>query len=264
VTTAPPAWTCAFCGRTVPGRVDECYCGRKRTAAQPASTSDRPRRRPLVWIAALAIALIVGGAVSYFLNRKPADTPPVPVTSEAAQPVPLPSSNDPAVTAPVPDDVVKTALAALVQVEAANGRATGFFSAADVVTTSRAILGNGTSAFVTLPDGRQLDAVAIAAANQYRLVRLRVASSSPSWLPDSPMHDTRSAESVVRLAWPQVAARGVIKGLLRDQGVELFQTDLPVHTEDEGSPLVDHTGRVVGVVAGGRIVSFDSAQPYFR
>lgn len=262
-TPPPQAWTCAVCGRSVPARVDECYCGRKRPAARPDRPLEkRPSRAPAV---AIAIALVLAGAAGwYFLNRtSPPPAPPRPAT-EAAVSVPLPASTDPSVTAPVSDDVIKAAIDALVQVSAGDARGTGFFSAPGVITTSNGIVGNAKFATITLPDGRHFDATAIATADRFGLVQLRVAADARAWLPASPMRDARGAESLARLAWPQGATRGAVTGLRRDHGVELFQTDLPVHTEDDGAPLIDHTGRVVAVVSGNRTVAFDSARPYFR
>ncbi|HXD72574.1 MAG TPA: trypsin-like peptidase domain-containing protein [Vicinamibacterales bacterium] len=179
----------------------------------------------------------------------------------------MPSSTDAAVTAPVTDDVVTMARAALVQVESPDGRGTGFFSATDGVTTSSDLIGRQKSATVTLADGRRLDATVSSVADQPHLAQLHVnVTGAPvtTWLAPSPVREARAGESVAMLTWPDAAARGVVKALRRLQGAEIFETTLLVHTEDEGAPVVDHTGRVVAVVSGRRAVSFDSARPYFH
>lgn len=159
---------------------------------------------------------------------------------------------------------MKTAFSAVVLIETMQGRGTGFFSAADVVTTARGLVGQQKTASVTLPDGRQFEATVIAVADQPRLVQLRVMTSSTSWLPPSPIRDARTGGSAARLSWAQPGERGTVKGLRRDQGVDVFETDVVLHTEDEGAAVIDRTGRALGVVSGHRIVAFDSARPYFR
>ena len=171
---------------------------------------------------------------------------------------------DAAIAAPVTDDVITTALTALVLVESEGARATGFFSASDLVTTTATVIAHGKTASVTLPDGRRLDATIVASADSPRLARLRVNTSASTWLPVSPTRDYRSGEAVARLSWPQMSARGVLKAMRRDNGVSVLDAGLQVHTDDDGDPVIDRTGRVLGVVAGGRTVSFDGAQPYFR
>jgi hypothetical protein len=86
----PTAWTCPNCLRSVPGRVEVCYCGTTREAAErvrPAEPPEAGRPWPALALAAaavavVAVALLRGGAIP-----EPAPTPsPAPV---AATPAPL-------------------------------------------------------------------------------------------------------------------------------------------------------------------------------
>jgi S1-C subfamily serine protease len=77
---------------------------------------------------------------------------------------------------------------------------------------------------------------------------------------------------VVRVSWPQTVTQAVVRGLRRENNAELIELDVPAHAGDNGAPILDRTGRVLGVVttahagnpSSGFAIGLDSARPYFH
>jgi len=68
-------WTCPGCLRLVPARVEECYCGVKRSQLPPAPASDRGTQRVLLLGIPLTGALVLLATVPLWRSHSPA--PPV-------------------------------------------------------------------------------------------------------------------------------------------------------------------------------------------
>jgi hypothetical protein len=98
-------WTCPACGRKVPARVPECYCGARRdqvlaaTGAEQARTR-QDRRDTLVAVSGVIAAVAIGFAL---LGRGPAEPPPAADPSPAVTTTPVPATRPPvADVAPTP------------------------------------------------------------------------------------------------------------------------------------------------------------------
>jgi hypothetical protein len=91
VSAAPATWECRVCGRRVPRRVDECFCGarREQMAALEQRDEERSGRRfPIGVVLPLLLVGLLGGYALRQATREdaaPSGTPaPKPPTSELA------------------------------------------------------------------------------------------------------------------------------------------------------------------------------------
>jgi S1-C subfamily serine protease len=263
-----------MCGRSVPARITTCYCGRERRE-EPAAPASAPHHRLSIrslGIGAGAVALAL--AAWYSGTKKPPGRPAVRTAAPAivtSRTVIGASNTNPDAMKPPSADMIQLALQSIVLVETSDARGTGFFTGADLVTTSRHVLGTQSGGTITTADGRRLEATIAAVADEQDLAVLRVmAPSPPARLTQAPARDVRPGQHVVRVSWPQGVTEGVIRGLRRDGHVELIEIDLPVHGDDEGAPVIDFTGRVLGLVttrhtgsaSSGFAVGFDNARAY--
>jgi len=72
-------WRCPICLRRVPGKVTECYCGRKRQPGDgPDDAGDGRSGAGALWLGLLALLVVGAGA---YMAVRPAPLPPSPASS---------------------------------------------------------------------------------------------------------------------------------------------------------------------------------------
>jgi len=281
--TTAGSWTCDYCGRQVPARIATCYCGRGRPAAPapragPAWSAAPRRRVSLRRVAVITLmAAALAGAASYYGGRAlSTPVPPLPGAraSDLSRPAIRASTTDPDAATPPSDTTVQRALRGVVLVDTPTSHGTGFFAGPDLITTTRHVLGQASSASITTQDGGHLQATVVLTASRHDLALLRVPAEPPldRGLPPASSQGVRNGQAVFRLSWPQAAAYGFVRSLRRDGPVELVETTLTTSAADDGAPLLDRFGRVIAIVttthAGSRssgfAVTMDSARQYFR
>ena len=254
---SPTSWKCEFCGRTVPARIDKCYCGRTRPEAPIAAARSPEARRVSVARLSITVAIVVALASTawYYGAKELAD--PIPRRPGAhardeSRPVIRASSKDPDAGVPPSDDIVQRALPALVLVETSASRATGFYIAPDLIATTRHAMGNDSSAAIARADGKQMNAVIVQSAyrQDVAVLRTQAAPLFTQALPLGRTADVRNGDAVVRLSWPNTVATGLVRSVRHhDQFlVDLVETTLVAQPGDEGAPLLNRFGQVVGVV----------------
>lgn len=254
---SPTSWKCEFCGRTVPARIDKCYCGRTRSAAPIAAarSPETPRVSPARLSITVAIVVALACTAWYYGARQLADPgPPRPGAHarDESRPVIRASNKDPDAALPPSDDIVQRALPALVLVETSASRATGFYIAPDLIATTRHAMGTDSSALITMPDSKQMNAVMV--QSTYRqdvaVLRTQAAPLFTQALSLGRTNDVRNGDAVARLSWPNTVATGFVRSVRHhDQFlVDLVETTLVAQPGDEGAPLLNRFGQVVGVV----------------
>ncbi|HAK55805.1 MAG TPA: hypothetical protein DCP38_10040, partial [Acidobacteria bacterium] len=210
-------WTCPGCGRQVPHKVQSCRCGFQRTALpepapSPPTAAPPVAREPrgpwtAVWagVSVLLLAIVLLRPTSSpdeTSTAAPAPAPaPAPVVegrpdpSAIAAPAPSAPTVRPAEASPPPrdppppvrptpvavrslEDVIGSAVRAVVSIEAGTGRGTGFFALGLLENT---------------------------------------------------------------------VTRGIISAVRRVGGTTFLQTDAAINPGNSGGPLLDTSGRVVGI-----------------
>jgi S1-C subfamily serine protease len=279
------AWDCPSCGRKVPSRVPECRCGFQHADVPPplpaAAETPRASGRGLLFV---TLGVLAAAAIGFpFLRQAaPAPRPPAPAAATAMSPAAPPSSDDAAhsIVAPVvgtltprrgdaapaspaPDaapaapasleDVVSSVVPAVVSIRAGGARGTGFyFRPGYVLTNVHVIEGHST--------------VEVSAGATRRTAR--VASTSPGadlavlqvYNPDPDQATLQlGTASTIRVGQEVIAVgsalgvlsntvtRGIISAVRQTGDVTLIQTDAAINPGNSGGPLVDRSGRVIGV-----------------
>jgi len=281
--TPASSWKCEYCGRQVPARIATCYCGRERPAAPARHAGPAPSAAPRRRVSVLRVAVItlaaaaLAGAVSYYGGRA-LSTPAPPLPGARARDLSIPAirppTNDPDAAAPPSDATVQRALRGVVLIETPTSHGTGFFAGPDLITTTRHVIGQASSASVTTQDGGHLQATVVRTASRHDLALLRVPAEPPfdRGLPPASSRDVRNGQAVFRLSWPRAVAHGFVRSLRRDGPVELLESTLTTSAADDGAPILDRLGRVIAVVttthegsrSSGFAVTMDGARQYFR
>jgi hypothetical protein len=90
-------WRCPICLRRVPGKVAECYCGRKR---QPGDGPDEPETAAASSTAWLTGALVAILGVALFVGLRPRASAPSGPPASTARPEATAAAREPAAEAP--------------------------------------------------------------------------------------------------------------------------------------------------------------------
>ena len=157
-------------------------------------------------------------------------------------------------------DLLREARPSLVTLEADDrdggngGLGSGFVISSDGrVVTCLHVIGEGRPVTVRLADGRRLPVRSVEAWDRHDdLAVLRVYATGLTPLPLGSREPVEAGTDVVALGNPlgleQSVVAGVVSGRRTIEEVELLQVALPIEPGNSGGPLLDRTGRVVGIV----------------
>jgi S1-C subfamily serine protease len=204
----------------------------------------------------------------------PATTAPAPEPAEGAPPVVVspsidltaaPAGSEPA-AAPVAvvanaagspaslEDMIAASTPAVVLVETDSGRGSGFFVRPDVLVSNAHVVKGSTTVKLKFSDGKAGSATVIAVAENVDLAILRPAAGSEgtTLLELSSIGRVRPGQEVIAIGsalgvLQNTVTRGIVSALRNDGGVMLLQTDAAINPGNSGGPLLDRSGRVVGV-----------------
>jgi hypothetical protein len=90
-------------------------------------------------------------------------------------------------------------------------------------------------------------------ASEQDLAVVRLASARPNMqpLPLGALRDVRVGQEVLAVGSPlglqNTVTRGIVSALRRSDGVTLVQTDAAINPGNSGGPLIDRSGRVIGI-----------------
>ncbi len=128
------------------------------------------------------------------------------------------------------------------------------------VVTNHHVVANASGALVRLADGRAFNAALVRANPEYDLAvrRIGVGAGRPEPLPIGTSHDLRVGQKVFAIGNPfgldWTLTTGIVSALDRelpasDSGMieRLIQTDAAINPGNSGGPLLDSTGRLIGV-----------------
>lgn len=178
-----------------------------------------------------------------------------PAAKAAAPLVAAPS--DPAM-APALEDMVSRAMPAIVLVETTSGRGSAFFVQHDTLITNVHVVQE--DGYVTLRrmDGSSVSARVHARAPAFDIAVLKVAQASASQ-PSLTMGTSQSlkpGQEVIVIGsalgtLQNSVSRGIVSGLRNSSGVTLIQSDAAANPGNSGGPMLDRSGRVVGILTAG-------------
>jgi S1-C subfamily serine protease len=155
------------------------------------------------------------------------------------------------------EDVISRAMPAVVRVETPGGIGSGFFIAADTLLTNVHVVGTNSSVTIRKPDGKAVMARVDTTAPELDIAVVRVAipdSGQPTLTLGSGVH-ARAGQEVITLGSPlglqNTVTRGIVSAVREVGGLTLVQTDAAINPGNSGGPLIDRTGRVVGITTMG-------------
>lgn len=280
---------CPSCGRRVPKTVTVCRCGVEVPGGEADSPGEDSARSGGLSAVNLAIGtlLLVGvGLTGYWsLSRPPLEYVPAvprttaePATALPATAVSIPggSASTPATAGFVPpgrapvspavapepadplEDVVARVMPAVVLVETATNRGSGFYVRTDTVLTNAHVVKN--EAFVKL---RQADGTTVTArvdlkSPAFDIAVLKVMAPAPNQvvIPLGTADTLRPGQEVFTIGSPfgtlkNSVTRGVVSGLRRSGSATMVQNDAAAHPGSSGGPLLDRRGVAVGITTMG-------------
>lgn len=209
----------------------------------------------------LAVALAgAGGAglVIWLQGHKagPVQPPPVVVPMpQAFEPLPAPQAPSAgAEPTPSTEDIVARAMPAVVVVETSSGRGSAFFVDRDRLLTNHHVVIGQSYVKLRLSDNSILDARIVATAPDYDLAVLRLMQPGPdrAFLALGTIQEVRQGQEVLAIGTPHgvfqnTVTRGIVSSLRQLDKVVVLQTDTALNPGNSGGPLIDHSGRVVGI-----------------
>jgi putative serine protease PepD len=228
--------------------------GHDNPSPPPVPGSRGPRRAALVALAAVAVAGSASGA--YVVGSKAGDREPAAAVRVAGGR--LAPSQISAIYARASSGVVS------VHMSSGTGTAsgTGFVVDSDgTIVTNAHVVGDAQEAQVRFDDDAPVQAEVVGADPSSDLAVLHVDPAQagtlhPLTLAES--DDVRVGDSAIAVGYPfgldRTATAGIVSGLGRriqaPNGVgihEVIQTDAPINPGNSGGPLLDASGRVIGV-----------------
>ena len=216
-------------------------------SATPLRRADASASSP---VAAVALPDIVPGAA--VASPDPPGTSAFPPLAPLAAPREVVSSDR--ANAPSLEDVVSRSIPAIVSIETADGRGSGFFAAPRTVITNRHVIQNQVSVTVRLSSGQTLPGKVESSSPEYDLAVVRVDGASPDQavLALSTVNDVRPGQEVIAIGlalgvFQNSVTRGIISAVRRVGRTVMLQTDAAINPGNSGGPLLNRDGQVVGI-----------------
>ncbi|MDP4507210.1 S1C family serine protease [Nonomuraea turcica] len=232
-------------------------------APVPSHRSRRAGGRVLAASLAIVAAVAAAGAGGYLGGR---DVARASTPAAAAPAVSGAAVNAPAILATIEPSIVtvrtrSVGVNALMEPVAEQGTGTGFVLAAGgLIATNNHVVEGAQAITVTLRDGRTLTAKVLRSDPAADLAVLRVNASG---LPVAPLGDSSTLKvgdpviaigNALALPGGPTVTEGIVSALDRtvqtDAGARLqhvIQTDAAINPGNSGGPLVDASGRIVGI-----------------
>jgi hypothetical protein len=156
------------------------------------------------------------------------------------------------------EDVVSRVMPAVVLVEAAGGRGSGFFVAPDTLLTNVHVVGRNSSVTIRRSSGATTAARVEMTASDVDIAVLKISPSDAAQpiLTLGSTADARIGQEVFAIGsalglLENTLTRGIVSGVRQTGTATLVQTDAAVNPGNSGGPLIDRTGKVVGIITMG-------------
>jgi hypothetical protein len=175
---------------------------------------------------------------------------PVPIgVSPAAPPV------NPAVSSSESfEEIVGNASAAVVSIETGTGRGSGFFVTPELIVTNQHVVQNNTNVMVRLSDGSSIPARVLrsSAVVDIAIVSPNALRAGQSVMRMGSVNAARPGQEVIAIGsalgvLQNTVTRGIVSAVRNANGVMLIQTDAAINPGNSGGPLIDRSGRVIGI-----------------
>src|SRR5215471_8880457 len=274
-------WTCSSCGRQVAADVGTCRCGARPTV-WPGEDDDPPEAMARVrsfGATLLVAALVVTGIYLWYGSRRqtiaqieaeraqraaasrfsiPGATPlAAPQSTPVVEPPPPakpPLATNPDGSPAALEDMVAAATPAVVVIETDSSRGSGFFVRANAIVTNAHVVRDATTVRLRFANGHSGTASVTSLGDGIDLAVLTPApgSEGSSILDLSSVGHVRPGQEVVAIGsalgvFQNTVTRGIVSAMRQDGRVMLIQTDAAINPGNSGGPLLDHSGRVIGV-----------------
>lgn len=191
-----------------------------------------------------------------------AQSPALTVALPASPPPNAPAVIEPStLAAPSPsslEDLISRASPAVVTVETSSGRGSGFFVSPDTIVTNVHVVTSSSSVSIRRPDGSTTVARVEMQSAPFDIAVLKVSSpiADQATLPMGSAANARVGQEVIAIGTPlgflqNTVSRGIVSALRDVDGATMIQTDAAINPGNSGGPLLDRTGRVIGVIKSG-------------
>jgi S1-C subfamily serine protease len=159
---------------------------------------------------------------------------------------------------PTLEDMVDRAMASVVLVETTTGRGSAFYVQNDTLITNVHVVQQ--DAYVTLRrmDGSSVSARVHTRAPGFDIAVLKVAqpSASQPFLQMGSVSTVKPGQEVIVIGsalgmLQNSVSRGIVSGVRNSGGVTLVQSDAAANPGNSGGPMLDRTGRVIGILTAG-------------
>jgi hypothetical protein len=147
---------------------------------------------------------------------------------------------------------------AVVLVETGSARGSGFFVSADTLLTNVHVVGGNSSVTVRRMNGETSSARVASTASEFDIAVLKLSTAAPSQptLSLGSVTELRVGQEVVAIGsalgmLQNTVTRGIVSGVRQTGDAMLVQTDAAVNPGNSGGPLLDRTGRVIGITTMG-------------
>jgi hypothetical protein len=222
---------------------------------------------------AIAAASIAAASYVVLTSRERGETAqsetPAPSAETSASPVPATKA------ASDLEETIGHAIESVVSILSDEGRGSGFLVDPRTVITNHHVVGASRSVLVKLSNGSALSGTVerIAEGHDLALVRLDRDLTDRRSLELSSVSQVRVGQEVYVIGSPlgvleSSVTRGIVSAIRPFEGATLVQTDAAINPGNSGGPLLDRSGRVVGIatmkVAEGESIGFAVAADHAR
>ena len=156
------------------------------------------------------------------------------------------------------EDVLSGVITAVVLVEASGSRGTGFFVAPDTLLTNVHVVGRNSTVSIRRMSGETMPARVESTASDVDVAVLKIfgGSKEQRTLTLGSTADARIGQEVFAIGsalgmLENTLTRGIVSGVRQTNTATLVQTDAAVNPGNSGGPLIDRTGKVLGIITMG-------------
>ncbi len=260
---------CPKCGRAMPSSARACVCG--SSPGGPGGRARNGQSSGLSYVTLAVVGALFVGAAGYIVltsRSENADTESESAPSEGEASESIEAAEAPAPEAPANlEDTIGRTIESVVSIISDEGRGSGFLVDPTTVITNHHVVGGSGQVLVKLSNGSALSGTVerIAESHDLALIRLDRELTDRRSLELAPVSALRVGQEVYVIGSPMgvlesSVTRGIVSAIRPIEGATLVQTDAAINPGNSGGPLVDRSGRVVGIatmkVAEGESIGF--------
>jgi S1-C subfamily serine protease len=152
-------------------------------------------------------------------------------------------------------DAIQKASKAVFAIKIAKGHGSGFFiNPHGYALSNYHVVKNNTTVKVIFPDGKEIEASVVKIIPENDLALLKLPGDDYPYLPLSWLDNIAVGQDVYAIGTPvdillsRSVTKGIISAIRRGKSLTLIQTDASVNPGNSGGPLIDASGKVVGVI----------------